>query len=148
VITQLPLGEVGYTVGSTIYIDATAAGWGWYTGLSGVFDAAGQALSGGPAAGHVDLLTVVLHEIGHTLGLADGCACGTLTVLMRTTLAPGQRRLLPHGAAAAGVLVTGRAHVGSPGATRSRTVRSRARHHHPGARHHQPRAATHARQFL
>jgi hypothetical protein len=85
VITQLPLGEIGYTVGNTVYIDATAAGFGWYTGLS---DGVGRT-------GHMDLLTVVLHEIGHTVGLPDGCACGAYSKLMQTTLSAGERRLLP-----------------------------------------------------
>jgi hypothetical protein len=96
VITRLPVGQLGYTVGDTVYIDATAAGFGWFTGLgSAAFDARGQAIAGGAAAGHMDLLTVVVHELGHTLGLQDGCACGPFRTLMLTMLPAGQRRSLP-----------------------------------------------------
>jgi hypothetical protein len=95
ITTQLPFGEIGYTDGNTIYLDPTAAGFGWYTGVSGAFDANGVALAGGPAAGHMDLLTVVLHEIGHIVGLPDGCACGPYSELMQATLPAGLRRSLP-----------------------------------------------------
>jgi hypothetical protein len=96
ITTQLPVGEIGYTAGSTVYIDATGAGFGWYTGRGpGAFGASGIALAGGPAAGRMDLLTVVMHELGHILGLPDGCACGAATTLMQATLPAGQRRGLP-----------------------------------------------------
>jgi hypothetical protein len=100
ITTQLPFGEIGFTDGNTIYIDATAAGFGWYTGLAGAFDANGLALAGGPAVGHMDLLTVVLHEIGHTLGLPDDCGCGPYTTLMQATLPAGVRRSLSNAVAA------------------------------------------------
>ena len=96
VITRdLPYGEIGYTDANTIYLDATADGFGWYTGSSVAFDAQGVALAGGPAEDRIDLLTVVLHELGHTLGLPDGCTCGLFTELMQATLPAGVQRLLP-----------------------------------------------------
>ena len=49
-IGDLPELQLGFTDGLAITIDATAAGWGW--GTSGM-----------------DLLTVVMHELGHALGL-------------------------------------------------------------------------------
>ncbi|MFL5859980.1 MAG: Calx-beta domain-containing protein, partial [Solirubrobacteraceae bacterium] len=107
VITTLPLGQIGYTVGDTVYIDPTAAGWGWNTSL---------AL---PGADQMDLLTVVLHELGHVLGLPDGCACGALHELMQTTLSAGQRRTLPHGSVVGPLRAAGRAGA------------ARRRRHHP-----------------
>jgi len=71
-IARLDGSLLGITGGLEITIDATAAGWGW------------SLSSSGGVEGRMDLLTVVLHELGHTLGLdhdADG--------LMAETLAPG-----------------------------------------------------------
>ncbi len=45
------------------------------------------------AAGHEDLLTVVMHELGHTLGLSDLDPTTSPTDLMAETLATGARRL-------------------------------------------------------
>jgi hypothetical protein len=51
------------------------------------------AIPGGPAAGKMDLLTVVLHEMGHLAGRADVGASGYADELMAETLAPGTRRV-------------------------------------------------------
>jgi hypothetical protein len=56
-IADLPELQLGFTLGRTVTLDATAAGWGW------------SAMSEGVGA-HIDLLTVVLHELGHVLGYA------------------------------------------------------------------------------
>jgi hypothetical protein len=62
--------QLGLTVGRTITIDATAAGWGWSL-----------------AGGGMDLASVVLHELGHALGLEHDEAG-----LMADTLAAGETR--------------------------------------------------------
>jgi hypothetical protein len=136
ITTQLPYGEVGFTSGSTIYIDAMAAGWGWYTGSGlAAFGGGGLALADGPAAGHMDLLTVVLHEIGHTLGLPDGCACGAYSGLMQATLPVGVSRALsvePTGAAIAAPSVAAAPGPARATALPSATLRAsgaRRRHH-------------------
>ena len=67
---------LGSTSGSHITVDPDAAGWGWDVNHPG--DPAGQ---------HMDLLTVVRHEVGHALGL-DHTAAG----LMSETLSPGETR--------------------------------------------------------
>ena len=80
-------------------IDATAAGWGWYTG--GIQDASAftvpgsegmQAATGSSAAGKMDLFTVLEHELGHELGLTDVNPELYPSDLMASTLPTGVRR--------------------------------------------------------
>jgi hypothetical protein len=56
-ITLAALGglELGELRGTTIVLDTDAAGWGWSTGTD-------------PVAGRIDLLSVLVHELGHVLG--------------------------------------------------------------------------------
>jgi hypothetical protein len=74
IVTSLPDNALARTVGNTILIDGSAAGWGWWTDVNAA-----------PAANRMDLLTVVAHEFGHVLGLENG-------VLAQATLDPGVRR--------------------------------------------------------
>src|SRR5581483_6850908 len=78
VITDLPadggLPLLGYTRDGVVYLDRTAGGFGWYVDPAPGDDAEFVAIPGhglravgGPAAGRMDLLTVVMHEIGHIL---------------------------------------------------------------------------------
>jgi hypothetical protein len=67
---------------STIYLSADAAGYGWS------LDPAAP-----PAPGREDLLTVVMHEMGHTLGLNDLDPSQSPADLMTETLPTGVRRL-------------------------------------------------------
>ncbi|MDH3274822.1 MAG: hypothetical protein OEM99_09825, partial [Gammaproteobacteria bacterium] len=73
--------------GTTITVDINADEFGWYVDLDPATDTDADTTFTG-----VDLLTVVLHEIGHYLGYAHGAA--GLTALMAPTLAAGER-LLP-----------------------------------------------------
>ncbi|MCI0458420.1 MAG: IPT/TIG domain-containing protein [Gemmataceae bacterium] len=86
----------------TIWIDVNAAGHGWFLDLTPGNDAEFEHFAGGhqfeataasPAHGRVDLLTVLSHEFGHILGLADLDALLTPHELMTGTLATGTRRL-------------------------------------------------------
>jgi hypothetical protein len=66
---------VGQTIGDSIVIDPTAAGYGWFT----------DAQASPAGSDRLDLLTVVLHEFGHVLGHEVGD-------LASLTLGPGVRR--------------------------------------------------------
>ena len=96
-IGALPTGYLGLTTGSTIWIDATADNYGWFIDLSPNDDtefisngnATLIAAGSSPAAGKIDLLTVLDHELGHVLGLDDNAADD----LMAVYLAAGSRRL-------------------------------------------------------
>ena len=81
-----------------IEINQTAAGYNWYVNASprsgqafGLAGPGGEKLAGpgSPAAAQVDLLTVLEHELGHVIGLADNNQAGNL---MDTTLGLGARR--------------------------------------------------------
>jgi hypothetical protein len=76
-LSGLTLGQAS---ADTIVIDMNAAGYGWYVdatpaddlefGLR-LSDLELQATSTSPALGRMDLLTVVVHELGHVLGFED-----------------------------------------------------------------------------
>jgi hypothetical protein len=74
-----------------VLISADGAGHGWFVDPTPLqneeFAADGTALAGSAAAGREDLLTTVLHEMGHLAGLADDSG----SALLGDTLAPGVR---------------------------------------------------------
>ena len=72
-IGDLPGTKLADTLGSTIVIDLDAAGWGW------------SLTPGVVNPGRVDLLSVLLHEIGHVLGHDH-----TATGIMSGDINPGE----------------------------------------------------------
>ncbi|TAM91272.1 MAG: hypothetical protein EPN43_04655, partial [Jatrophihabitans sp.] len=73
-VGNLAAGWLGSEGSGAVVIDALAAGWGWDV-----------TFPTDPAAAHMDLLTVVRHELGHVLGLQH-----TPGTVMTATLAPGE----------------------------------------------------------
>jgi hypothetical protein len=99
-IADLPDNLLGLTVGNTIRIDVDAAGYGWfvekYKGqrtkdkVGSATDEAILTIPHDPfrIPNSVDLLTVVMHELGHVLGLDHhdaGLMDDTLTTASTTT---------------------------------------------------------------
>jgi hypothetical protein len=93
-VAPLPPGYLGlaYSASGRVVLDDDAAGHGWFVDPTPLddseFRADGTAGPGSPAGGRMDLLTVVLHELGHAAGLPDNDGSG----LMAETLAAGVRR--------------------------------------------------------
>lgn len=89
----------GYGVSSKITLDTNAAGYGWF--MDSTPDANDEFLPtsnpnewiakpGSKATGKMDMLSVLLHEYGHVLGIEHSTDPHDY---MGTTLAPGVRRL-------------------------------------------------------
>jgi len=105
-LANLPAGMLGETVGNTILIDNDAAGYGWFVDTTPGDDAeflptaAANTLAARPGSGvgnRADLLTTIMHEMGHVLGYDHSSSLD----LMYPTLPLGERRLLAGGAATA-----------------------------------------------
>ena len=99
-ISDLPAGYLGEALPGQILISATAAGQAWFIDTTpfdnSEFTGSGTkltALGSGPAAGRVDLLTVILHEFDHELGGNDTYAATSSSNLMYGYLGAGERRL-------------------------------------------------------
>jgi hypothetical protein len=95
-VANLSPGVLGETLGKTIWIDENAAGYGWFVDPTpgddvefaetpGVDTLA--ALPGTAAADRADLLTTVMHEMGHLLGYQHAA-----DDLMQAVLPLGARR--------------------------------------------------------
>jgi hypothetical protein len=101
-VADLPEGYLGAAEmsGDTITIDLDAAGYGWFVDATPGDDAEFTAVTAGglgagadsPAGGRMDLLTVVMHELGHVIGL-DSRFASDPSDLMAAYLGTGDRRL-------------------------------------------------------
>jgi hypothetical protein len=103
-VADLAGNTVGVQTAGHIVVDADAAGHGWFVDptpsdnseFMNAANAAGTKLLTDPtnaAAGHLDLLTTVTHEMGHELGLPDLTAASDANELMYIDLVDGERRL-------------------------------------------------------
>jgi hypothetical protein len=92
-IDNLPDGELGYESAGTITIDSDAAGYGWFVDPTPTNDSEFVLASAdSPARNHVDLLSVVAHEMGHALGYLD--ESDSSGSVMSDSLALGVRHVL------------------------------------------------------
>ena len=94
-VADLPGAQLGAAAANAVWIDRDAAGHGWYADLDntafGLPDASGARKALDPlAVDRIDLLSTVLHELGHLAGLGD--LDGEQGV-MSSILGAGTRRL-------------------------------------------------------
>jgi hypothetical protein len=97
-IADLPGAVLAQFEQGVLTLDATAAGWGWFIDSSpeesSEFDSTGVAISP-TAAGRIDLLSVLVHELGHATGHADVQDSEHAEEVMTNLLSTGTRRLPP-----------------------------------------------------
>ena len=105
VAADLPEGMLGETLGATILIDIDAAGNGWFIDATPSDDVefsrglTSQLLApaSSVAFGDMDLLTVVMHEMGHVLGFEDLDPYENPYNLMSSTLDTSTRSVIMEG---------------------------------------------------
>jgi hypothetical protein len=100
-VANLPEGQLASATSTNVEIDETAAGYGWYSDVSPMEDSEFEVPVPGkefqttefsPSFGHMDLLTVVMRELGNVY-LKGKKLTKQLKPLMEGTLSPGVRRL-------------------------------------------------------
>ncbi|HZT81836.1 MAG TPA: SdrD B-like domain-containing protein, partial [Gemmataceae bacterium] len=104
-VANLGGATLGVESAAGITIDDDAAGYGWYLDPTPGDDSEFVLAGDQGEQGRMDLLTVVLHEMGHTVGLSDLYDAGSSQDLMYEFLGTGQRRT-PSAADVAQVLGT------------------------------------------
>ncbi len=97
--SDLPGSKVGQTTGQSITLDTNAAGYGWFVDSTPADNSeflptanpdVWIAKAGSDAAGKMDMLSVLLHEYGHALGMEHSANPNDF---MAPDLQPGERRL-------------------------------------------------------
>ncbi len=93
-ISDLADGYLGLARPDRIYIDINGAGYGWFVDPTPGTD---EEFSGSSVASkRMDLLTTVMHEMGHVLGLDDLDDDADDMELMTESLSVGRRRSPTH----------------------------------------------------
>jgi hypothetical protein len=85
-VADLGGATLGLASGQTIWLDDDAAGWGWFLDATPADDAEFLAAGDQGEQGRMDLLSALVHELGHVLG-HDHDEGGA----MAETLAAGER---------------------------------------------------------
>ena len=100
-LADLPGAALGEEVSGTVFVDLDAAGRGWFIDQTPQDNAEFHFVRGlgewiadahSPASSRMDLLTTVMHELGHVLGFDDQQAQRHSANLMTETLSTGVRR--------------------------------------------------------
>jgi hypothetical protein len=99
-IGNLGPGNVGAEAPGLVVLDVVAGGAGWYVDATPMDDAEFAGSAGSrlyatdpAAAGQMDLLTAVMHEMGHAIGLSDAYGAAQQGDVMSGVLAPGERHV-------------------------------------------------------
>ena len=99
-ISEMMGTYLGTSTPGNVYVDSDGAGHGWFLdhtpGEDSEFDAAGGVLKAdadGAASGKMDLLTVLMHELGHQVGLDDLYNVNNAAELMYGYARLAERRL-------------------------------------------------------
>jgi hypothetical protein len=95
---NLPSGMLGETTGTQIIIDRSAQGWGWFVDPTPNDNSefsirlsreALAASPSSPAAGRMDLLTTVVHELGNAMGFPEDHGHDVMGMVLQA----GERRV-------------------------------------------------------
>ncbi len=95
---NLPSGMLGETTGTQIVIDRSAQGWGWFVDPTPndnsefAIRLSSEALAASPsspAAGRMDLLTTVVHEMGNAMGFPEDRGHDVMGMVLQA----GERRV-------------------------------------------------------
>ncbi len=128
-IADLPAGQLATVTSSKITLDETAAGYGWFFDATpsddSEFDVAvenkeRQTTDTSAANGRIDLLTVLMRQLGSQVTFGKSGLNGPAAWLMEGTLSTGERR-----APAFKIATVGKA-KSAPNATVAKQVRGRA----------------------
>ena len=90
-LADLDGATLGQAAGATIALDPTAAGHGWFVDPTPRSDSEFRHKRDQGERGKMDLLTAVVHELGHVLGRdhGDGAMSETLAAGTRPSIVPG-----------------------------------------------------------
>ena len=81
-VADLKGSILGLATTGLVLVDTNAAGWDWFVDATPMLDEEfGLLAPVGDAGARIDLLTVLVHELGHVLGLADQHAVDGVNVM-------------------------------------------------------------------